>query len=152
MRFTTKSVILNSLIAAIYVVLTVVNPIGFGALQFRISEVICMLPFYDRRFIPGCLIGVLIANMFSPLGYLDVITGLSIVIIAYFVADTLIKSLYGKLIFYSLDCGFGVGLELYYLTQVPFYFSFFSVFISTLIIAVISIPINKLIVKAVRAS
>lgn len=70
------SLVQNAIIGALYVALTLIfAPISYGAVQFRISEALIMLPFYNKRWIPGIVIGTLIANMFSPLGLVDVLFG-----------------------------------------------------------------------------
>ena len=44
-------------IAAIYVALTMAfQPISFGPVQFRISEALCILPFFTPAAIPGLFI------------------------------------------------------------------------------------------------
>ena len=54
------------LIAALYIVLTVaIGAFGLanGAIQFRISEALCVLPFFTPAAIPGLTIGCLLANI-----------------------------------------------------------------------------------------
>ena len=54
----------------------VVAPIAFGSVQFRISEVFAILPFFFPVAVPGLFIGCLIANwLFSPYGLVDVVVG-----------------------------------------------------------------------------
>ena len=51
-------------IAAIYVALTMAfQPISFGPVQFRISEALCILPFFTPAAIPGLFVGCLIGNI-----------------------------------------------------------------------------------------
>ena len=43
----TQTLVQAAVIAAIYVVLTMIfAPISFGPVQFRVSEVLCILPFF----------------------------------------------------------------------------------------------------------
>lgn len=65
-----KAVILRliyaSLVAALYVVITLLTmPISFGMVQFRISEVLNILPLFFPESILGLTIGCLISNLFS---------------------------------------------------------------------------------------
>lgn len=63
-------------IAAIYTVLTMVfAPISFGAVQFRISEALCILPFFTPAAIPGVALGCLLSNLLCGAAALDVIFG-----------------------------------------------------------------------------
>ena len=52
-----------AMIAAIYVVLTVVfQPFSFGEVQVRISEMLTILPIFTPAAIPGLFVGFLIGN------------------------------------------------------------------------------------------
>ena len=53
-NITTKMMAQGAVIAAVYVVLTLAfAPISFGAIQFRISEALCILPFFTVAAVPG---------------------------------------------------------------------------------------------------
>ena len=72
----TRNLVFGALIAAIYVVLTMVfRPISFGPIQFRISEVLCVLPYFTPAAIPGVTIGCLISNMLGGSVMMDVVFG-----------------------------------------------------------------------------
>lgn len=149
MRLKVKDMVFGAIFAAIYVLLTMVNPLGYGMFQFRVSEVFLMLPFWDRRFITPCIFGVVIANMFSPMGIVDVVTGLIIAVIAYFLLGYL-KSKIVIALAYSLLCGVMVGAELFYVMQTPFILSAFSVTVSQMVITLMSIPLwNKLVPRLI---
>lgn len=65
-----------ALIAAIYAVVTwAVAPLSYGPLQLRLSEIFTVLPFITPLAVPGIFIGVLVANLFSPIGIFDIIFG-----------------------------------------------------------------------------
>lgn len=65
------------IIAALYTALTLaVYPISFGAVQFRISEALCILPVLFPEAVPALFIGCIISNLLSPnIVVLDVIFG-----------------------------------------------------------------------------
>ena len=70
------TLVYGAAIAAIYVVLTMVFlPISFGPIQFRISELLCVLPYFTPAAIPGLFIGCLIANALGGGILLDVLAG-----------------------------------------------------------------------------
>lgn len=72
----TRNLVFGALIAAIYVVLTMVfRPISFGPIQFRISEALCVLPYFTPAAIPGVTIGCLISNMLGGSVMMDVVFG-----------------------------------------------------------------------------
>ncbi len=67
-----------AVIAALYVALTYVsNALGlaYNAVQFRLSEILTVLPVFTPAAIPGLTIGCLIANISSPFGIIDILCG-----------------------------------------------------------------------------
>ena len=69
----TKFLVSTALIAAIYVVMTLaIAPLSFGMIQIRISEVLMLMAFIDKKYAPGLVLGCFIANCFSPFGMMDV--------------------------------------------------------------------------------
>lgn len=65
-----KAIVRGALIGALYVLLTlVVQPISSGLMQLRVSEALCVLPYFTPAAVPGLFIGCLTANlvMGSPL-------------------------------------------------------------------------------------
>ena len=73
-NITTKMMAQGAVIAAVYVVLTLAfAPISFGAIQFRISEALCILPFFTVAAVPGVSIGCLLANILAGAALPDII-------------------------------------------------------------------------------
>lgn len=69
-------IVYSAAIAALYTVLTMVFlPISFGPVQFRISEILCILPFFTPAAIPGLFIGCLLSNFLGGAAALDVVFG-----------------------------------------------------------------------------
>ena len=65
-----------SIVAALYVVITyAIAPISYGPVQVRISEVLVLLAFFDKKYIISLTIGCLIANLLSQLVMIDVVVG-----------------------------------------------------------------------------
>lgn len=65
-----------AVIAAIYVVLTMTFlPVSFGPIQFRISEALCILPYFTPAAVPGVFIGCLLSNLMGTAVVLDVVMG-----------------------------------------------------------------------------
>lgn len=72
----TYFVVYSAVIAAIYTVLTMVFlPISFGPVQFRVSEILCILPFFTPAAIPGLFVGCLLSNFLGGAAALDVVFG-----------------------------------------------------------------------------
>ncbi len=66
-----------AVIAALYFALSVaLNAIAFGPVQFRISEILVLLPIIFPEAIPGLTIGCFFTNFFfSPFGVFDMVIG-----------------------------------------------------------------------------
>jgi len=72
----TKYLIQASIIAAVYVAITVAfAPISYGYIQVRVSEALTILPFFTPAAIPGLFVGCFIANFLGPLSIADLICG-----------------------------------------------------------------------------
>ena len=66
------------MIAALYVALTYFsNLFGLanGAIQFRISEALCILPIFLPEAVPGLFVGCLISNLITSANVFDIIFG-----------------------------------------------------------------------------
>ena len=73
---TTGRITQGAAIAAVYVALTmIVAPIAFGPVQFRISEALCVLPYFLPSAVPGVTIGCFLANLLCGAAPLDVVFG-----------------------------------------------------------------------------
>ena len=79
----------SALIAAIYATLTLVlYPIGYGAIQFRLSEALTLLPLVFPEATLGLFVGCIVANLFSPnILILDVVFGSLATLLAAFVVS-----------------------------------------------------------------
>lgn len=65
-----------AVIGALYVVLTLAAaPISYGPLQFRISEALCVLPWFFPESALGLFIGCAVSNLIGGNGILDVVFG-----------------------------------------------------------------------------
>ncbi len=69
----------GAIIAALYVVLTwfsaLVGLSGMGAIQLRLSEALCVLPYFTASAVPGLTVGCLLANLLTGAAMPDVIFG-----------------------------------------------------------------------------
>ena len=67
--FTTRRLCLSAVIAALYAALTLgFQAISYGAVQFRVSEAMTLLPALFPEAVPGLTVGCLISNLFNPMG------------------------------------------------------------------------------------
>ena len=78
-----RKIVFAGVVAALYAALTIaVAPVAYGPIQFRIAEALCILPFFFPITAPGLFIGCVIANLFSPYGFIDIIAGSAATLLA----------------------------------------------------------------------
>lgn len=156
-KFTTEYLVKSAMIAALYVVVTLAfQPISYGQVQFRISEVLVLFAFLDPMYVFGLTLGCAIANMFSPLGIVDVIFGTSATFIALvFIVQTRkrlgfnVKSLFVASLWPALVNGVIIGFELNFLFQLPLIAS--MIYVAAGEVVVVSI-VGVLIFKSLIAN
>lgn len=145
----TKLIALNGVIAALYAVLTLVNPLSFGALQFRVSTLLLPLAVYTPQIRVGLVIGTAIGNMNSSLGVIDVVIGSIVSIIAvFFVPRVKVKPVMP--ILYALDSGILVALELYYCFRTPVLYNILTVGVSGIILYSIGLIVMQQVAKTIK--
>lgn len=87
----TRSLATAAVIAALYVVLTLpFAQFAFGPVQFRLAEILVVLPILTGAAIPGVILGCFLSNLLNPmnLGIIDIVfgtlaTGLAAVLTRY---------------------------------------------------------------------
>ena len=127
-------------VAALYVVLTItppLNAISYGAYQFRVSEMLNFMAFYNRKYIIGLTLGCMIANFYS-FGLIDVVVGglstlvfvsLGVMLFDRYKDQYLFNGLFNKAFFYFSfffsSSMFTVALELHFFGA-PFWLTWFT--------------------------
>lgn len=114
-----KWLLRNALLAALYAVLTMaLAPISYGPVQVRLSEVLTLLAFYNKRWVPGLTLGCFLANIGSPFGLTDMAIGTLATFLAVLPMHKA-RSLYKASLLPVLTNGVLIGAELYYLAALP---------------------------------
>lgn len=125
-KINTETVALTGITAAVYMVATLaISPIAFGAVQFRLSEVMVLLAWVNPAFVPGLVLGCALANMFSPLGIIDVLFGTFHTFCSVMLISRT-KNMYVASIWPTVF-SFIIGFELYLVYHAPFIASTLSV-------------------------
>lgn len=126
----TKYLTKASLIAAIYIVLVLIQMIPmpfvnltFGPVQLRIAEGLVLLPLVEAAAVPGVFVGCLLANLllapYSGFGLLDIIGGSLITLIAAYLTSKM-KSRRTGIIPPVLLNGLIVSIWVSYFTRIPY--------------------------------
>jgi len=75
-KMTVKDLVRGGIVAAVYALLTIfLAPISSGLVQCRVSEALCVLPYFTFSAVPGLFIGCLAANLLTGAPVWDVLFG-----------------------------------------------------------------------------
>ena len=135
-----------SVTAALYVALTLaVAPLSYGAVQFRLSEVLTLLCFFKKDYCYALILGCAISNLFSPLGVLDLIFGVASTVFSV-VGIRTVKNIWVASLFPAISMVF-VAWELS-LLNMPFWYSFLTAALGeVVVVTAIGVPIFKALRK-----
>ena len=151
---TTQRIVRTAVIAALYAVLTVfLAPISYGNLQFRISEIMVLLAFFDPFYIGGLTLGCFIANILGPNGMVDAIFGTIatfISVYAIYITGKFIKNYKIAILVASfwptIFNGLIIGGELNYLYQLPLVISMFQVALGeVVVVTILGVPLINMV-------
>ena len=74
--FNIRTISANGIIAALYFVITIAcGPLSYEFMQFRFSEMLNLLVFFNPVYTIGLTLGCLFANLLSSVGPLDILLG-----------------------------------------------------------------------------
>jgi uncharacterized membrane protein len=158
-KFTTQQIAFGAIITAVYVVLTVINPLSFPAIQFRISEILVLICFYNPVYCIPMILGCLIANLFSPYGMIDVALGTLATALAV-IPMFKMKNIWLASLLPVFTNAVIIGLMLHFLYELPLFFNVAMVGLGQfVVITVIGAPLfkfvlekNKLFMSLIRAN
>ena len=151
---TTKRLVRTAVIAALYAVLTLVlAPISYGNVQFRISEIMVLLAFFDPFYIGGLTLGCFVANILGPNGMVDAVFGTIATFISVYaisITGKYIKNDRIALVVASLwptiFNGLIIGWELNYLYQLPLVLSILEVAAGEIVVVtIVGVPVMNII-------
>ena len=143
----TNKLVRGAVIAALYALLTMTLP-AYGPLQFRLSEIMTLLAYYNPFYILPLTLGCAIANIYSPFGIVDVIFG-SLASFLALTAMSKTKNIYIASIWPAFF-SFIIGLEIMLFSTEPVNFFLITgqIMLSELVVVtVIGVPIMKNLMK-----
>ncbi|NLY80875.1 MAG: QueT transporter family protein [Lysinibacillus sp.] len=153
----TKYLAVSAIIAALYIAVTyLIAPLSYGEVQFRIAEIFNHLIAFNPRYMLGVVLGVFIANLFSPLGWFDLVFGVGhsiicltiLVIVSKYVKNIVARMLINSFVFTFMM--WIIALELKLALDLPFWLSWISCAIGEFIVLLIGIPIMQLLNKRLK--
>ncbi len=140
-----KKVMRLSVVAALYVALTFAfQMVAYGGVQFRVAEILVLLCFFRKDYSISMIIGCLIVNIFSPLGFLDIIFGtIATMLSVFFIMYS--KKLFIACLYPVLFNGIIIGLLLTFVYQTPFMLNLISVGLGEIMVMIFGyLVFNKL--------
>ena len=136
-KFTTKDLLANSMILALYVVLTYITyPISYMGIQFRVAEIMVLLVFFRKDYAIGLILGCAVVNLPSGIGLIDVLFGTMATALAC-ICIMFCKQLAIACIFPVLFNAFIVGFELYQFLGLPFWISVAEVALGETVVMIV---------------
>jgi uncharacterized membrane protein len=124
-----------SAIAALYAALALLcEPISYGPIQCRISEVLTVLPIITPAAIPGLFAGCLLTNMLGPYGLPDIILGSLCTLLAALGTHAFRHTTCVALLFPVMVNALGISLYLHFLVRMPFTITAASILASEAIV------------------
>lgn len=155
----TKALMINAIIATIYVVLTLsLSFMSYGAVQFRVAEMLNYLVVFNKKYIPGVVGGVLISNLWSPMIQYDLIFGVGQSLISLVIAAIIIKNLNNTwvkmtvvLVLFALSSSL-IAWELLLALDVPFWAGYASVAIGEVVVLLVGMPVMYGLDQAIHFS
>ena len=138
-----------AMVATLYVVLTLVfAPISYAGFQFRISEILVLLCFYDPKYCVSLILGCFISNFFSPgMVIFDLIFGTLHTVVSVICVSKCKKNLAFASLFPTIF-GFiaGIGISLAY--SLPFFLSTAQVMLGEIVVILgLGYPLFKTLEK-----
>ena len=150
MKIEIKDITKQAIIAAVYVALTYLFMfMSFEKIQFRVSEMLMVLPLFNKKHSIGVVLGCFIANLlFSPFGMVDVMVGTFATLIAC-AFIILLKSKYLTPVIAALANGVIIGLMIYFMSEFTesFFIAGAFVFIGEFAVVSLGVVAYMLIVK-----
>lgn len=116
-----KGIAINGIIAGLYIVLTLINPLSFGVINIRIADFIPVIAIIDNKKRLGVTLGMAIANFFSPFGLIDVVVAVMICLFSFYLMNG-IASKNIRILLLAISTSVLVSVEISTLSHTPFIF------------------------------
>lgn len=153
-----RTISTSGIVAALYIAVTfLVQPLAFGAVQLRLSEMFNHLVVFNKKYFFGIVIGVFLANLFfSPMKLLDITFGVAHTVISLGIViflEKYVKNILARMFINSLVFSimiFIVSWELKIAFGTPFFETWGVLALGEFAVMLITMPIMYAIHKGVH--
>lgn len=154
-----KYIAKTAIIAVLYFVInTVFSAFSFGAVQVRIVNVLYQLVPYNKKYFGSLVLGVILANLVSPLGWIDMVFGVGTTVVGLGLANLANRDVESLLIrkwITAITVSLAtilVAIELNIVFGLPILPTFLTVAFGQFISQVIGIYVTSILDKRIRLS
>lgn len=155
-----RNLAINAVVAALYVAITsLLAFMSFGAIQFRVAEMLNHLAVFNKKYIMGIVGGVFISNLFfSTMVVYDLVFGVAHSLLSLLIMSGITRKITNNWMKMSVNTiMFTIGSaliawELNLALQLPFWLSYFTVAIGEFVVMSIGMPIMIYIDKKIHFS
>lgn len=141
-----KYIAINGIIASLYIVITLINPLSFGIINIRIADFIPAIAIIDRKKAIGITVGMTTANLFSPFGLSDVGIALLICLFSFY-GTVHIKDENVRIFLLAISTAILVSLEISFFTHIPFIFELSIMLITQILMCFVGATVYRKIDK-----
>lgn len=144
-----KTLVINALIAALYIAVTaLIHPFGFTNIQFRLSELFNHLIVLNKKYFTGIALGVLLANLLmSQFGLYEIPFGLGMTVISLLISmavGKVVKNIWVHMTINTIIFSFNTVFLAWMFKLAadwPFFFTWVTSAISEFIVMAIGMPV-----------
>lgn len=145
-----RKLINNAIVLALYVALTFASyPIAFSGVQFRLSEILVLLCFFNRNYVIAITLGCFLSNLASPMMPWDLLIGTGATFISCLILSFLPRLAFAALIPIVANA-FLIGIEYQLVLNQPYWLGVGLVAIGETTMMVVSYIICMIIMKRER--
>lgn len=152
----TKMMSKTAIIAVLFFVInTVFSAISFGAIQVRIANIMYQFVPYNKKYFPAMILGVALANVVSPLGWLDMMFGVGTTVVGLgsaILINKYVKSLNTRKWVTAITVSLAtilVATELHIAFNLPILATFITVALGQFVSQVLGIVVTAVIDKRI---
>ncbi|WP_160723799.1 QueT transporter family protein [Bacillus sp. USDA818B3_A] len=153
-----QGIVVNGIIAALYIAVSaLIQPFGFTQVQFRVSEMFNHLVVFNKKYVYGIVLGVLLTNLFfSPMKAYDLVFGVGqsvIALVITIVCSRFIKGIWARMMINTLVFTFTmflIALELHLAFDLPFLFTWLTTAVGELVVMAVGMPVMYALNKRIH--